>query len=704
MDTDAKPAPVPAKLRWRPYANGTSKKNSTKIKKVDTPAPNPKAIAHKIRPSQYYSNKPNHTPVKVSLQWEEAETAESMSHGGHPHNHHQYHHRSFDSASSRDSSPGAVSDTSPLMYPTKQRTFSTSSSDSNNSNNGNNGNNVFTSAMQRAMASLPSPPPSKPLSTGLDLVGGPTDLSFFKASIPGLMDNSTGSGQQTLVGLDSMTPNNAYQIALNALFQSRTIEHSSSTIHDTLLSDPNRILSTEELLGVSTIDELLASCGVMEESTPALTTQLLASPTDTNSSLNTTPLNNLLDFNSSGMVARNTTTNSSNSFSPMAITNQSFEALLSQSSAPQQLPFTQQQQPSPTSPVNTSATASPAIVDAFGNLVQILSVPFGYLSSGDTFAPGTAPTAWPSLFPTFLEDTSMAVDITTSKRGTPSPLSTALGLADDELDPDWLSFLDEASPLFNEVDMPSPPPSGDEGASYTQTTAPKSTEPRTRSTWGWGSAVPPAGHRGLPSSSTMTGIPGGSIGGGGLVRTLQGVGQQKSTKPSSKAPVPTGASASGNETQSETTMEGKVVAPSDLTLNPNEKTDKQNEDSWAGLIHMIKGLWSGGGGDNNNNLINAVGSIDSVVRILLKEFQYHSSLELEHSTYEDLIGTSSGGWSITARQPEIFSKTARFIDQEVSPIIARHAISGQALVRSDNTILPDPKIVEVVFGILWERG
>ncbi|KAK3841612.1 MAG: hypothetical protein J3R72DRAFT_445182 [Linnemannia gamsii] len=666
MDTDAKPAPVPAKLRWRPYANGTSKKNSTKIKKVDTPAPNPKAIAHKIRPSQYYSNKSNHTPVKVSLQWEEAETAESMSHGGHPHNHHQYHHRSFDSASSRDSSPGAVSDTSPLMYPTKQRTFSTSSSDSNNSNNGNNGNNVFTSAMQRAMASLPSPPPSKPLSTGLDLVGGPTDLSFFKASIPGLVDNSTGSGQQTLVGLDSMTPNNAYQIALNALFQSRTIEHSafhtaalldarlisstnntdassaalilgSSTIHDTLLSDPNRILSTEELLGVSTIDELLASCGVMEESTPALTTQLLASPTDTNSSLNTTPLNNLLDFNSSGMVARNTTTNSTNSFSPMAITNQSFEALLSQSSAPQQLPFTQQQQPSPTSTVNTSATASPAIVDAFGNLVQILSVPFGYLSSGDTFAPGTAPTAWPSLFPTFLEDTSMAVDITTStvststpqksematqtegpyvaplspestasathgsQRGTPSPLSTALGLTDDELDPDWLSFLDEASPLFNEVDMPSPPPSGDEGASYTQTTAPKSTEPRTRSTWGWGSAVPPAGHRGLPSSSTMTGIPGGSIGGGGLVRTLQGVGQQKSTKPSSKAPVPTGASASGNETQSETTMESKVVAPSDLTLNLNEKTDKQNEDSWAGLIHMIKGLWSGGGGDNNNS-------------------------------------------------------------------------------------------------------
>lgn len=33
-------------------------------------------------------------------------------------------------------------------------------------------------------------------------------------------------------------------------------------------------------------------------------------------------------------------------------------------------------------------------------------------------------------------------------------------------------------------------------------------------------------------------------------------------------------------------------------------------------------------------------------------------------------------------EPDIFSKAVRFIDQEVSPMIARHAISGQALVRS----------------------
>ncbi|KAK3813594.1 MAG: hypothetical protein J3R72DRAFT_504211 [Linnemannia gamsii] len=52
------------------------------------------------------------------------------------------------------------------------------------------------------------------------------------------------------------------------------------------------------------------------------------------------------------------------------------------------------------------------------------------------------------------------------------------------------------------------------------------------------------------------------------------------------------------------------------------------------------------------HIINAVGSIDSVMRIILKEFQYHSSLELDHNTYEAIshiplatkIGTHAQVW------------------------------------------------------------
>ncbi|KAF9919571.1 hypothetical protein FBU30_010857 [Linnemannia zychae] len=646
MDTDTKSATLPAKLRWRPYANGTSKKNSTKIKKIDPPIP--KAVAYKIRANQAYTSKSNHA-VKVNLQWEEAETIESMSHGGHPHNHHQYQHRSYDSTSSRDVSPDAMSDTSHSSS-SKGRAFSISStsSSSNNSDNG----DILTSAMHRAMASLPSPPPSKPLSTGLDLVGGATDLNFFKASITGLAIDNYDQNSVTL------TPDNAYQIALNALFQSQATKPStfhtaalmdvslannnannthassaasllgSSTIHDTLLSDPNRVLSNEELLGVSTIDELLASCGVLEDSTTALTTQLLTSQADSKSTLNPSPLNQLLDLNDTEATVR-ATTPCSNTFSPMAISNQSFETLLSQSAIPQSLPYSQHQQ-SPISPAATSTSSSPNMVDPFGSLAQALSAPFGYLSSSNSFA-AAAPTAWPSLFPVFEEEIPMIADTAStvvtsampqrsematqteepyvaplspgstasinngSRRSTPSPLSTALGLSDEELDPDWLSFLDEASPLFNDADMPSPPPSGDESTSYPQK-MPKTAEQRTKSTWGWGSAVPPAGHRGLPSVPSMTGIPGGSIGGGGLVKTLQGVGQQRTAKPKTIIPSET---SSIEKESSMITKDANSTPLSNLASKANEKAENQSEDSWSGLIHMIKGLWSGNGGDNN---------------------------------------------------------------------------------------------------------
>ncbi|KAK3805442.1 MAG: putative adenylate kinase [Linnemannia gamsii] len=114
------------------------------------------------------------------------------------------------------------------------------------------------------------------------------------------------------------------------------------------------------------------------------------------------------------------------------------------------------------------------------------------------------------------------------------------------------------------------------------------------------------------------------------------------------------------------------------------------------------------------HIINAVGSIDSVMRIILKEFQYHSSVGAgPTTTYEasptshspprwtpcarlgnimtDLVGTLSGGLEHYCVTAEIFSKTVRLIDQEVSPILLAHSISGQALVRS-NTILPTPSL------------
>ena len=52
---------------------------------------------------------------------------------------------------------------------------------------------------------------------------------------------------------------------------------------------------------------------------------------------------------------------------------------------------------------------------------------------------------------------------------------------------------------------------------------------------------------------------------------------------------------------------------------------------------------------------------------------------LGHHSRQDLIRRLE---HYCETEPDIFSKAVRFIDQEVSPMIARHAISGQALVRS----------------------
>ncbi|KAK3833174.1 MAG: hypothetical protein J3R72DRAFT_494958 [Linnemannia gamsii] len=91
------------------------------------------------------------------------------------------------------------------------------------------------------------------------------------------------------------------------------------------------------------------------------------------------------------------------------------------------------------------------------------------------------------------------------------------------------------------------------------------------------------------------------------------------------------------------------------------------------------------------DLINAVGSIESVMRIILKEFEYQSSLGLEHDTYKAISHIPLA---------TMFGTHAH----EVSPMIAHHAIRGQPLARSDNTILSDSKIVEVVFNLMFLLG
>jgi adenylate kinase len=53
---------------------------------------------------------------------------------------------------------------------------------------------------------------------------------------------------------------------------------------------------------------------------------------------------------------------------------------------------------------------------------------------------------------------------------------------------------------------------------------------------------------------------------------------------------------------------------------------------------------------------------------------------------------------------ELFSKIISFIDKKIMPIVLRHAISGFALVNTEELVLDDPLALAMLIDIFSERG
>ncbi|KAI7854960.1 hypothetical protein BDC45DRAFT_507358 [Circinella umbellata] len=118
------------------------------------------------------------------------------------------------------------------------------------------------------------------------------------------------------------------------------------------------------------------------------------------------------------------------------------------------------------------------------------------------------------------------------------------------------------------------------------------------------------------------------------------------------------------------------------------------------------------------HLINATGSIMEVMEIILREFEYQSSLELESDTYDAIshipLATSIG---VHARQelisrlehyqdyePILLHHAIQFIDDHIIPQVTRHSISGHARIRTEDPMLGDSHFVDIVMDVLSERG
>ncbi len=118
------------------------------------------------------------------------------------------------------------------------------------------------------------------------------------------------------------------------------------------------------------------------------------------------------------------------------------------------------------------------------------------------------------------------------------------------------------------------------------------------------------------------------------------------------------------------------------------------------------------------HFINAEGSIEEVEQNILDELQYQSSLELDSRTYARLRSLElAEDITVHARQElvkrldsyelehsELFQRVVEKIRVKFMPIIQRHAISGRAVVSSEDTLFDEPEALPMLIDIFSERG
>lgn len=118
------------------------------------------------------------------------------------------------------------------------------------------------------------------------------------------------------------------------------------------------------------------------------------------------------------------------------------------------------------------------------------------------------------------------------------------------------------------------------------------------------------------------------------------------------------------------------------------------------------------------HFVNAQGDLGEVEQNILGELQYQSTLELDSRTHDILrVIPVASEIIVHARQEmvkrldayavehsELFARVVTFIDKKIVPIIIRHAISGVALVNTEEPLLDDPLSLAMLIDIFSERG
>jgi adenylate kinase len=118
------------------------------------------------------------------------------------------------------------------------------------------------------------------------------------------------------------------------------------------------------------------------------------------------------------------------------------------------------------------------------------------------------------------------------------------------------------------------------------------------------------------------------------------------------------------------------------------------------------------------HFVNAQGTLREVEKNILHELEYQSTLELDPRTVDRLRGIPVASEIVVHARQELvkrldsyelehealFGKVVAFVERKVMPIVLRHAISGTALVNTEDPMLDDPTALAMLIDIFSERG
>ncbi|MBM3853894.1 MAG: nucleoside monophosphate kinase [Verrucomicrobia bacterium] len=118
------------------------------------------------------------------------------------------------------------------------------------------------------------------------------------------------------------------------------------------------------------------------------------------------------------------------------------------------------------------------------------------------------------------------------------------------------------------------------------------------------------------------------------------------------------------------------------------------------------------------HFVNAQGSIEEVERNILRELEYQSTLELDPRTVDRLRGIPVASEIIVHARQELvkrldgyelehaekFARVVAFIEKKIIPIVLRHAISGTALINTEDPVLEEPLALAMLIDVFSERG